>query len=316
MYESLIFIFLIIGLFSSLPKKLNHLSIIFSFIFGFWVSILPSSQNNIINNNIITLLDQNQKPYLNEEYEFLIRSNQNETILVSDLEFRSKRHKDLSPSLNDWRNKNTDVNPLKIVRRYFSEPRSGYSSSLISYDVEVDKNTNRFNANFRMAQKNPKNPSEDLDVEGCIPEERILKQFYQIGSFDPGILRRIPREINLRYARYLSTRERIEYLNEKIDIETLKQAYIKLGKHLQNKDTKIFLGTFGGRKYTDPYNGFYALNLKTKNMMFFKEDPKTNPEKVQRYSLHYYIKLNPMQCTELKITRSLYRSKDINSKYK
>ena len=55
----------------------------------------------------------------------------------------------------------------------------------------------------------------------------------------------VPREIDLNRARNLSTRERLNYLENKTTFKTLKEAYIQFANHLENEETKIFLGKFG-----------------------------------------------------------------------
>jgi hypothetical protein len=47
---------------------------------------------------------------------------------------------------------------------------------LVNFDVNVEDN--RLNANFRIFQRNPDEPSENLDLTASIPEDRVLVKLY------------------------------------------------------------------------------------------------------------------------------------------
>ena len=107
----------------------------------------------------------------------------------------------------------------------------------------------------------------------------------------------------MKRARNLATRERLKYLQDNTSVKTIQEAYIQFAKHLENNETDIFLGEFGeGFKNNEVYNGFYAHNPRTRNMMFFRE----NPTAVGGYSLHSYMKLGSVKNMELKTTHSLF----------
>ena len=71
---------------------------------------------------------------------------------------------------------------------------------LVNFDVNVEDN--RLNANFRIFQRNPDEPSENLDLTASIPEDRVLAKLYQLPDFGVNI----PREVDLKRARNLATR--------------------------------------------------------------------------------------------------------------
>lgn len=86
-------------------------------------------------------------------------------------------------------------------------------------------------------------------------------------------------------------------------LKTIKEAYMQFANHLKDNKTEVFLGKFGeGFKDTAPYDGFYAYNSLTQNMMFFRKDSK----EVGGYSLHAYMLLNSAKAKELKETHSLF----------
>jgi hypothetical protein len=187
-------------------------------IFGFWLNSLPLPEKNIVRENDVTLLGQNQKLDVNEEYRALIGSGQDKVILAA---FRGK--------------------------------------FLVNFDVNLEEKTNRLNANFRIFQRNPDEPSENLDLTASIPEDRVLVKLYQL----PGFGVNVPREVDLKRARNLATRERLKYLH----------GSLYAINHLKNEKTEIFLGKFGeGFENNEVYEGFYAHNPLTRNMMFFRKD--------------------------------------------
>ena len=171
---------------------------------------------------------------------------------------------------------------------------------LIYYEVQVDENNNsRRNADLRII-KEDKNGL--MDVTASIPEERVLAKFYQIKSF--GV--RVPNRINLFFARNVPTKPRLDYLKDQGTYPTLRKAYIAFMNFLEDPKTDIFFGEFG-EKYSkkDPnikvYYGFYALNLKTKNMMFFQEEEDTG-----KYILHSYMGLSRKKAVQLAKTHKLF----------
>lgn len=141
---------------------------------------------------------------------------------------------------------------------------------LVDYKVRMDKTTNLFNANLHLVKKDSTHPEEELDVRASIPEARVLAKLYQIPSFGVNV----PKEVNLNFARNLPTKPRLEYLTDKVGIKTVKEAYTAFAKYLDDDDTDIFFGKFGEKYDTETYNGFYAFNPKTQNMMFFREEKK------------------------------------------
>ena len=71
-------------------------------------------------------------------------------------------------------------------------------------------------------------------------------------------------EVDLKRARNLPTRLRLEYLRDKTSVKTIREAYRQFGKHLDDDKTKIFLGEFGEKfENNDTYHGFYAYNDNT-----------------------------------------------------
>lgn len=124
---------------------------------------------------------------------------------------------------------------------------------LVNFNINLDKKTDRLNTNFRVLQKNSEDPSKDLDLTACIPEDRLLAKLYHIESF--GVI--VPKEIDLERARNLPTKPRLEYLRDKTSIKTVEEAYSRFSNHLNDDKTEIFLGQFGeGFKNNDTYDGF------------------------------------------------------------
>ena len=168
---------------------------------------------------------------------------------------------------------------------------------LVNFDVTVEDN--RLNANFRIFQRNPNEASENLDLTASIPEDRVLAKLYQLPDFGVNV----PREVDLKRAKNLATRERLKYLQDNTSVKTLQEAYIQFANHLKNEKTKVFLGKFGeGFENNEVYEGFYAHNPLTRNMMFFREDSTA----VGGYSLHSYMNLRPVKNDELKTNHSLF----------
>lgn len=148
----------------------------------------------------------------------------------------------------------------------------------------MEEKTNRLNANFRIFQRNPDEPSANLDLTASIPEDRVLVKLYQL----PGFGVNVPREVDLKRARSLATRERLKYLHDNTSIKTIQEAYMQFANNLKNEKTKIFLGKFGeGFENNEVYEGFYAHNPRTRNMMFFRKDSTA----VGGYSLHTFSAL-------------------------
>lgn len=225
-------------------------------IFGFWLNSLPLPEENIVRENDVTLLGQNQKLDVNEEYRALIGSGQDKVILAA---FHGK--------------------------------------FLVNFDVNVEDN--RLNANFRIFQRNPDETSDNLDLTASIPEDRILVKLYQL----PGFGVNVPREVDLKRARNLATRERLKYLHDNTSVKTIQEAYIQFANHLKNEKTEIFLGKFGkGFENNEVYEGFYAHNPLTRNMMFFRKDSTA----VGGYSLHSYMRLNAKKSEQLEADRSIF----------
>ena len=170
---------------------------------------------------------------------------------------------------------------------------------LVNFDVDVDGKTDRLNANFRIFQRNPNEASENLDLTASIPEDWVLAKLYQLPDFGVNV----PREVDLNLPRNLSTRKRLKYLQDKTSVKTIQEAYIEFANHLKNEKTEIFLGKFGdGFENNEVYEGFYAHNPRTRNMMFFREDPTA----VGGYSLHSYMNLRRVKNNELKTNHSLF----------
>lgn len=168
---------------------------------------------------------------------------------------------------------------------------------LVNFDVNVEDN--RLNANFRIFQRNPDEPSENLDLTALIPEDRVLVKLYQI----PGFGVNVPHEVDLQHARNLATRERLKYLRDNTSVKTIQEAYIQFANHLKNEETKIFLGKFGeGFENNEAYEGFYAHNPLTRNMMFFRKDSTA----VGGYSLHAYMRLEKEKSKQLEADRSIF----------
>jgi hypothetical protein len=140
---------------------------------------------------------------------------------------------------------------------------------LVNFDLNLEEKTKTLNANFRILQRNSDERSENLDLSASIPEDRILAKLYQIKPFGVNV----PPEVDLKRARNLPTRPRLEYLRDKTSVKTIREAYRQFCKHLEDDKTEVFLGEFGeGFKNNDTYHGFYAYNDSTRNMMFFRED--------------------------------------------
>ena len=172
---------------------------------------------------------------------------------------------------------------------------------LVNFDVDVDGKTDRLNANFRIFQRNPNEASENLDLTASIPEDRVLAKLYQL----PGFGVNVPREVDLKRARNLATRERLKYLQDNTSVKTIQEAYIQFANHLKNEKTEIFLGKFGdGFENTEVYEGFYAHNPLTRNMMFFREDPTAVGD--CDYSLHSYMHLDDKKSKQLEADRSIF----------
>jgi len=170
---------------------------------------------------------------------------------------------------------------------------------LVNFDVNVEEKTHRLNANFRIFQRNPDEPSENLDLTASIPEDRVLAKLYQIRDFGVNV----PREVDLKRARNLPTGARLEYLHDKTSVKTIQEAYIQFANHLKNEKTEIFLGKFGeGFENNEVYEGFYAHNPVTRNMMFFRKDSTA----VGGYSLHSYMRLNAKKSEQLEADRSIF----------
>lgn len=227
-------------------------------IFGFWLNSLALPEENIVRENDVTLLSQNQKLDVNEEYRALIGSGHDKVILTA---FRGK--------------------------------------FLVNFDVNLEEKTNRLNANFRIFQRNPDEPSENLDLTASIPEDRILVKLYQLPDFGVNV----PREVDLKRARNLATRERLKYLHDNTSVKTIQEAYTQFANHLKNEKTEIFLGKFGeGFENNEVYEGFYAHNPLTRNMMFFRKDSTA----VGGYSLHSYMRLNAKKSEQLEADQSIF----------
>ena len=115
-------------------------------------------------------------------------------------------------------------------------------------------------------------------------------------------------EINLKLAKKLPTKSRIEYLDDKVDIKTVKDAYTAFAKYLNDDNTDVFFGKFGEKYETEDsdlktYERFYAFNSKTRNMMFFREE-ETGTDK--SYKLHAYMKLNNKKANYLEQHRKIF----------
>lgn len=166
---------------------------------------------------------------------------------------------------------------------------------LVNYDLTIDSTTNNsLNADLRIIKRDSQNPKNELDVRAWIPEEKILAKLYQIPSF--GV--KVPKEVNLNLARKLPTKPRLEYINDKVEIKTVNDAHTAFLKHLNNGDTDVFFSKFGEKYDTEDsdvevFDGFYAFNPKTKNMMFFREEATGT------------YKLAPKKATHLKKTHQL-----------
>ena len=128
---------------------------------------------------------------------------------------------------------------------------------LVHFDIILDQKTKRLTATFRVFQRTPEKPSEDLDLTGSIPEDRILAKLYQIKPFGVSV----PREVDLQFAKNLPTQPRLEYLRDKTSVKTIKEAYVQFANHLKDEKTEVFLGKFvESFEDNDPYDGFYAYN--------------------------------------------------------
>lgn len=144
---------------------------------------------------------------------------------------------------------------------------------LVKYDLTIDSNNNnRLNADLRIIKRDNKNRDDELDVRASIIEDRVLAKLYQIPSF--GV--KVPKEVDLRFARKLPTRLRLAYLNDKVEIRTIRDAHTAFAKYLDNDGTDVFFDKFNQKYDTEDsdgktYYGFYAWNLKTRNIMFFRE---------------------------------------------
>ena len=87
------------------------------------------------------------------------------------------------------------------------------------------------------------------------------------------------------------------------DRKTIQEAYKQFANHLKDEKTEIFLGGFGeGFENNDVYEGFYAHNPLTRNMMFFRKDSTA----VGGYSLHSYMRLEDKKSKKLEADRSIF----------
>lgn len=168
-------------------------------------------------------------------------------------------------------------------------------------DLEIDNETKRFNLTLRIAKIDSTNPAEELDVRVSMPEDRVLAKLYQIKPFGVNV----SKEVDLKFARKLPTKPRLEYLNDKVGVKTIQQVYTVFTKYLKDDDTEVFFGKFGEKYDTENsdvevYEGLYALNRKTKNMMFFRKQDTGMP-----YQLHAYMKLIPKKAKQLYKDREL-----------
>jgi len=118
---------------------------------------------------------------------------------------------------------------------------------LSEYNLEVDDKNRRLNANLRIVKKDSTNPAEELDVRASIPEDRVLAKLYQIKPF--GV--KVAKEVDLNFARKLPTKPRLEYLNDKVGIKTIREVYTVFAKYLEDDDTEVFFGKFGEKYYTE-----------------------------------------------------------------
>ena len=156
--------------------------------------------------------------------------------------------------------------------------------------------------NFRIVQKDSENPQNKLDLIASIPEEVIRSKIYQLQPFGGSV----PKNVNLNLARKLPTKPRLEYLKSQVGLKTVEEAYKMFRKHLDNKNTRIFLGKFGAKYETEDSDlkvsqGFYAYNPETRNMMFFREEKTSIP-----YKLHAYMALAEDKATQLEKDHELF----------
>lgn len=140
----------------------------------------------------------------------------------------------------------------------------------------------------------------NLYAQTFIPEDRILLKLYQIKSF--GV--KVPRTINLNYARDLPTNARLDYLEPRVSIALIKKSYKAFYNFLNDKQVDFFYGTFG-EKFGGSYSGFYAFQKKTRNMMFFRESG-FDMEGNQEYILHSYMQLNLSKAQQLELTHKVF----------
>lgn len=110
----------------------------------------------------------------------------------------------------------------------------------------------------------------------------------------------------MKRARNLPTRPRLEYLRDKTSVKTIREAYRQFCKHLEDDKTDVFFGKFGEKYDTENsdvevYDGFYTLNPKTRNMMFFREEKTGRP-----YKLHAYMKLTKKKLDQLRKNHELF----------
>ena len=125
---------------------------------------------------------------------------------------------------------------------------------------------------------------------------------YQLPDFGVNV----SREVDLKRARKLATRERLQYLQDQTSVKTIQEAYRQFANHLKNDGTKIFLGKFGeGFENNEAYEGFYAHNSQTRNMMFFRESG-IDSEGDKGYVLHAYMNVRLGRVADFLKNKSLF----------
>lgn len=177
---------------------------------------------------------------------------------------------------------------------------------LVNYELTIDSNNNnRLNVDLRMIQKDSKNPENNHDVIASIPEDKVLAKLSQIKPFGVNV----PKDVDLNFVRRLPTKPRLDYLNDRVGIKTVRESDTAFQKHLDDENTQIFLGKFGAKYETEDsdadklgvYQRFYAFNPKTRNMMFFREEETGIP-----YKLHLYMRLAKDKAAQLKKNHELF----------
>lgn len=163
--------------------------------------------------------------------------------------------------------------------------------------VEVDNETNRLNMELQASIESKKDKLKIEEIKASIPEDRVVAKLYQIKSFGLSL----PKKIDLQYAQRLPTRDRLNYLYKNVDSKLIAKAYGKLAAHLQSNTIDVFYGQFGEKYEEKTYNGFFAYNSETRNMMFFREDPNSNS-----YILHSYMRLTPEKAENLSTNHKLF----------